>query len=61
MLRSGKGEIGVFFTDTSIDNSSLQTGNKGSLFTTGSIFSDPMMEDIKPLMSTSRSNCSKCF
>lgn len=54
MLRSAsdKGEIGVFFTDTSTENLSQQTLNRGSLFSTSSIYSDPMIEDIKPLMSS---------
>lgn len=54
MLRSGKGEIGVFFTDTSIDNNpsqnSLAYNNRGSLFSTASIFADQLLGDIKPLM-----------
>lgn len=58
MLRSGKGEIGVFFTDTSIENLSQQQSSsmssKGSLFSTGSIFTDSLMGDIKPLLSSSK-------
>lgn len=52
MLRSAsdKGEIGVFFTDTSTEGQ--QSTNKGSLFTSSPLYCDSLVDDIKPLVST---------